>query len=855
VSKDAQTCAANIENEYVLSKDIAPFSEQLQEKSKEQCKSDSKCKLLKMHKRYECFDSKNPVYYDKPDEIEMINPPENMPTDPTDPKNKIQRYIYKLYTGSKRPKVTPLEKSEGNKCKEGKKKKEKLVFDINKMYTISELRKIKMPPSETEKAVLIKAFGEKAVEELLSSPQHYDHPIWKTKELYKNQEDTLIVKKSKIEPDDKMYPSIPQSVLNMVFKSISKDSESNARGMLALHSTGSGKTIASAGIIDAFWNTNRQIVFVSSIDALASNPPFKFYEAVKNVYPAFSKYKLEEIETMFKDRGVKFLSFTKMANRIKKSQNFFSMVKDATKKSPDNTAEFHNTPTKYLSSIYGHSESFLSSALPKAGVNNWDDFIDLDNAIIIVDEVHNLFRPLPNQKGDHNYVESHFINKRYDGLNTYKHHNFNHPNMKIVILTATPGDNPKDLLKLLNIVRNPTKPIIQEFDVNDANAIKSFKEEIVGLVSYFDMSNDPGKFPQLLDIGPKHYPMSDKQFAKYVEAYNDNIKQKQNYDTLAKKNQLNKYWNKSRKYSNMLYTINKEDDIAEASSKLPALLASITKYNKDKHYVYSSFYENKGSSNGILQIERELVNMGYEKLSIAEAKKMNGDANLMTKKRRYVMATLKEIGDSAGKNLNELLKVYNHASNSDGSIVHVMLASNKFNEGIDLKAVRHIHFFEPLLTMASDIQTIGRARRYCSHADLEYDKWNVTIHRYLSDLPVSMDVGKMLKLEKELDIINNSIKDLEDKEKNAASKDEKKAIKESLKETKKTLTKLKQEMKSESKLNLAEMKNIDDFIYNEALSRAKKLDVMLHSMKEAAIDCQILHTFHNDTQITCMERN
>ena len=63
-----------------------------------------------------------------------------------------------------------------------------------------------------------------------------------------------------------------------------------------------------------------------------------------------------------------------------------------------------------------------------------------------------------------------------------------------------------------------------------------------------------------------------------------------------------------------------------------------------------------------------------------------------------------------------MLKIYNSEANKNGEIVHMLLASQGFNEGLDLKDVRHIHIFEPLVTMASDLQTIGRARRFCSHA-------------------------------------------------------------------------------------------------------------------------------------------
>jgi hypothetical protein len=1133
-SKENMKCGVKVPNNYILSKDVVPENEQIDafNKAKRQCNEEPDCKFVKMQRRYDCVYKKNLPRDAKKQSKPVIDPPKDMPENPTDPEANIQDYLYEWYGNKNKdnppPEFGSLEKKEGNQCKPSSTKSKdgkmsEIEFDLNTMYTIDQLKKIPFPLDRHNRKVLKKALGDNAIEILEKSANPLSEDIWNKKELYRGVTDDEIFVET-VAPIEKsvMKPSLPQSAMNMVFKKIAQTHSSTAKGMLGLHSTGSGKchakdtpilmydgtikmvqdikegdflmgddskprkvlslatgeddmydivpkkgdkytvnsehilclksnsedgileimvsdylllsdevktdlrgyrkgvdfpyrpvtfdpylvgyllgggkqrhvsniilnyvrcmdgidnlykindrdirlrllaglidskknnvydiyisykkladdivylcrslgfesyvydnseyfvvTVASkdvneiknyirknksvveisnglevditvnhvgrgqyygftldgnnryllgdftvthntctaAGIMDAFWDSNRQIIFVSSIDAVASNPPYKFHECLRNLYPRWHKYKLEEIDKMAEERGITFLSFAKMANRIKKTQELFKLIK-LSKNAPDPNGVFVKSPLQYLKNIYGYKDdAFLRQGLKTSRIATWDDFVDLDNAIVIVDEVHNLFRPLATQKADHNYLESHFINRKHPELKSgFNNHNFKHDNMKIVILSATPGDNPRDVLKLLNIVRNPTNPELVEFDVDDADAIEKFKKELSGLVSYFDMSSDPGKFPSLIDNGPKKFPMSDKQFAKYIEAYKENAKQvtTTNYDKLAKANQLNKYWSKARKYSNMVYNVEDGMEVGEVSSKLPALLERIADYPTDKHYVYSSFYENKGSSQGILEIERRLKDSGYEKLTIQEAKAVNKGKTLEPKK-RYMMATLREVGDSknAGVNLNEMIKVYNRADNHDGSLLQVMLASNAFNEGIDLKGVRHIHIFEPLLTMASDKQTIGRARRYCSHADLDYDKWNVTIHRYMSDFPVSATVTNNDGISEELERMTKNVEDLEDTAK-IATKETKAALKKDIASMKKRITELKREVKLKNKMDTSEIKNIDEFIYQEALTRMKKLYVLYECMKAASIDCKLLKEFHNDPDVRCM---
>lgn len=194
-------------------------------------------------------------------------------------------------------------------------------------------------------------------------------------------------------------------------------------------------------------------------------------------------------------------------------------------------------------------------------------------------------------------------------------------------------------------------------------------------------------------------------------------------------------------------------------------------------------------------------------------------------------------------------------------------------EGIDLKAVRHIHVFEPLVTMASDLQTIGRARRYCSHSDLERDsdEWIVHVHRYFAEVPKTLDVvgarrGNAQKAEDENVVLAKElaaeIENLDGKlgalkgKKDAESKSTREEIKiklKDLKEQKKVVDKLAKESNAVAKkqkrrgkaIDTSNIANVDDFIYDEAREKMKELLTIYLCMKEAAIDCRLLNTFHS----------
>jgi hypothetical protein len=318
--------------------------------------------------------------------------------------------------------------------------------------------------------------------------------------------------------------------------------------------------------------------------------------------------------------------------------------------------------------------------------------------------------------------------------------------------------------------------------------------------------------------------MLSKQLEKYLEAYKGVKNDMKDYDQLAKKIALHKFWQGARKYSNMLYNYDSGMQLSEFSNKLPVLIETIKKFPNQKQYIYSAFYENRGSSQGVLEIARQLESIGYTKLTLEEAKKYANDPTKLGSKKRYILAMNSVLGEGnvAALNMEFFMKCYNHVANKNADLVGIFLATQTFNEGLDMKAVRHIHIFEPLVTMASDLQTIGRARRNCSHADLDHDEWSVDIHRYFSEIPV--EFNDTSAIESKIASVKNEIENTEKKREKA---------------------KLVKELKALNELKGSEIKAIDEFIYTQSKEKMLEIFLVYVAMEASAIDCSALSNFHS----------
>jgi hypothetical protein len=325
--------------------------------------------------------------------------------------------------------------------------------------------------------------------------------------------------------------------------------------------------------------------------------------------------------------------------------------------------------------------------------------------------------------------------------------------------------------------------------------------------------------------------MSKEQYAQYADAYKRDEKKMQKPD---------KYFATARRYCGMMLHLKPDMELSTFSTKLEKMIKMIMRYERQKHYVYSSFYEARGTQ-GVIGIAKALEQYNdYEKLTPNMAKKILKDIDNgnVSRKKRYCLLITTQLKDK--KDANILLKLYNHPENRNGSLCHVMLASQKFNEGLDLKSVRHIHIFEPLLTKSMKDQTIGRARRYCSHSQYPSRmNWNVKIHEYKSTINIPMNNITANNENKTKQNIDKAEKNLQNMKGIRGVKNERTRVQNKIKSLKQKL----KDISKKSKIPI--VPSIDDIVEERSIRNALPMDEMLQSMRDAAIDCKIFKDFHN----------
>jgi superfamily II DNA or RNA helicase len=590
--------------------------------------------------------------------------------------------------------------------------------------------------------------------------------------------------------------SLAQTVVKTIAKSISNNKTSN-KGLLVWHSTGSGKTLTSMAIIDSFWDSSVNIIFVSSIESLQSNPPSTFYENAEMHFDRFKNKNTDDITNMFKKRNVKFLSFAKLSHFLLISRPLKSV------KTPEDI-EFHKN---YLS-----------------------------NSVLIIDEVQNIFHPLPNQKSEHNALKKFLLAEP----------NETSKNMKVFILTATPGDSLQDTINLLNIVRDVKSSVITIPNINNEVDMNRFQKQITGLISYFNSSKDLSRFPRLIEDNRYKLEFSKKHFEKYIEVFNKEKKNNTSFEELHKNDSINKYYKTLRKYSNMDYLFESDDPIKNFSSKIPKLL-NIVQHNKaDKHYIYSAFYENRGFGGQGIRAIANFLESQFGFIRITNPK----DTKFMKKNTKgYVLVINNELKDT--EHLKKLVNIFNDKDSN----VNFFLASQSYNEGVDLKNVKHLHLFEPMLTQNAEKQAIGRAIRFCSHAALPFDEWKLQIHRYISTVPADlskfngdkMDI-KYYRLKFKQQNIESELKD------KYIDKTKKKTLMKENLLVQKDLQKVIKESNKLDDLQVEKVFSVDELIYQESLDRIYEQHIIFEVMKSKAIDCQLLSEFHKngDEIIKCL---
>jgi hypothetical protein len=551
------------------------------------------------------------------------------------------------------------------------------------------------------------------------------------------------------------------------------------RGLLVWHSTGTGKTLSAAAVIDAVWTSSQfqKIIFGSLPEAMRANPASRFHEYLADFFPRFKGQDSREVASRCSRRGVVFNSLAKIAHKT----GLERASKDA------------------------------------------DPFF-LQDAVFIIDEAHNLFSPSTRQLPEVRALRRYLLECAGSQ---------NASNPRVVLLTATPGDTPEQLLTLLNIVRPNGTPEIRVPDVDDPAQVREFLARTQSLVSFFDQSSDSTRFPSIIDVDRHPCNMDLPQYARYLQAVaTGDIKMMQRYSNMMHT------WDLEKKVPPEGGNRRLLEELPKFSCKLAELLVQLSRWPLEKHYIYSVFHDRRGmGGQGVMAIAKILKLAGWQQVTPSQAAKLNNGVP-ETKAPRFVMAVTSQLtrstskdaaqSNEAARSLAAILRVFNSDANAHGEYVQIFLASQGYNEGIDLKAVRHVHVFEAFSDQAKDQQTVGRAARMCSHRQLDRadGEWLVQVHRYVSELPMETAVRARIQ-----------------------------ELAEQAQKTRDPLTKrkLSADVKRLEALGLQRVVVIDDYVRKKALANSLQLRTLHQLVMNNALDCKMFEDFHhaNHPQLRC----
>ena len=555
------------------------------------------------------------------------------------------------------------------------------------------------------------------------------------------------------------------------------------RGVLLWHSTGSGKTCTAAAMMESVWNTPLRIIYVTNVEASVANDVAKIAECAHTMKLEYWKGRtLEQVNRSFVKRRVELWTFAKLAHHLQLYR-----------------ARQAND---------GDQQS------------SWKGY--LRNTFVVIDEAHSLLEASAGQSKEYDALYD-FLNETSSPLQT---------GMKLVLMTATPGDTVEDVLKLMNILR---KPGASNLKWNSDSSVQiEFCKAVRGMVSFFDYSSDKSRFPKVNEI--VHTATMSHEQAREIAAKGGPEPGSAALAVLVEESRTNQYWKVARAYSNSLFNFPSDISLDEFSPKLALLIETIKKYPDDKHFVYSAFHERRGygghGARGILKALTSLA--GYVDYGAGGSSSGKRTAAII----------------SGSNEVTSVVKAYNDENNDKGEKIHVLIATQRYNEGIDLKSVKHVHVFDPLMSYTADIQVKGRAIRMCSHGRLNFENdWNVIIHRYFSKPPdVSADLSASSavvdELNQYLSIMNQELEVLKGKGSSVAT-DRKEYLKKLKDDIEEVISKEGDTVKDLKELS--EVPAVDSIVYDTVLDQYKDTAALLHTIKELAIDCTIFKEFHEQS--------
>ena len=182
-------------------------------------------------------------------------------------------------------------------------------------------------------------------------------------------------------------------------------------------------------------------------------------------------------------------------------------------------------------------------------------------------------------------------------------------------------------------------------------------------------------------------------------------------------------------------------DLEMTSPKLIALIKNIKKLDKQdfvktgklfKHYIYSSV----GNGYGSKIIASALIAAGYTLAIKKQGSKIVPDPQIIQTKNesKFMLLSSTALWNTSvtPAMTKEILAVFNkRPDNIYGESARLIVLDSGFKEGIDLFDIKYVHIFEDQLLNSDNIQSQGRALRYCGQQGLHFRRgWTVNVFNY-----------------------------------------------------------------------------------------------------------------------------
>lgn len=473
-----------------------------------------------------------------------------------------------------------------------------------------------------------------------------------------------------------------------------------------------------------------------------------------------------------------------------------------------------------------------------------------DDAVVIIDECHNLMNMISNKLKINEDVEI------YNDL-------FNSENSRMILLSSTPIINDVFEISILaNILRGKIsgrneikfEDNYQQFKnlfINETDALiknqNMIKRRFNGLISYNKGINESVFAKQIIEN--IYVPFSQEQHDGYLNAEQLATKQKQDENVTDEYDQSSLFKRKSANVVFPKYIFNQKDLNSKKLKKNDKLINPIAINNKNglldttiTKELEKQIIEILDNDDKPLNINNELHQISKKVYHIIKkVKEANGPVLVYSKFEglygiRFIEEALKQNGfgqykkssDSSlldgtymkwtGKDRNNEYKdIFNSHKNKDGKIIKIFLMTSSGKEGINLMGIRQIHILEPWWNNTIIKQIIGRGIRICSHNHI--DKKDFIDLRFTEELRIFNDrFVNVFKYYGFLDLRNKN-------------KDKESIIK---------------EMKKRS---------IDFKIKEKADTKEKLEKQILKLFKEVAIDCDINYERNNEDILCYIDNN